>query len=259
MSRNSPGGSLSSIGNPAGYPQRFDGSPGRSSGDVEYGPARVGRASTLAFLGRLAPAFGCPLAGGCEQIAHQAAGTVLGCRPRFPVFYAGLILAIVSIGFTLTMSQLSPIRLRAHLGVLILMLYGTAPMVYSQARYAWLYKYIGVAQYVNAHGHVNQHIDIFQNWPGFFAFIAWFDNALGVQNPIAYTEMGPTGHQIAHLHHALVRVPGAAAHRPRTLARSLSLRRVDVDCTGLSVRSGVGCDHLAWAVRTCPASSATSD
>ncbi len=105
-----------------------------------------------------------------------------------PVFYAGLILAIVSIGFALSMAQLSPIRLRAHLGVLILMLYGTAPMVYAQARYAWLYKYIGVAQYVNSHGHVNQHIDIFQNWPGFFAFIAWFDNAVGVQNPVAYAK-----------------------------------------------------------------------
>src|ERR1700722_10353289 len=104
------------------------------------------------------------------------------------VFYAGIAVVIVSIGWALAQAQLSPIRLGANLGVLILMLYGTAPLVYSAPRYAWLYKYIGVVQYINLHGHLNTKIDVYQNWPGFFAFTAWFDKVVGVQSPLAYAK-----------------------------------------------------------------------
>ena len=45
------------------------------------------------------------------------------------------------------------------------MLYGTAPLVYSQGRYSWLYKTIGVVRYVNANGRLNPAIDIYQNCP----------------------------------------------------------------------------------------------
>jgi hypothetical protein len=71
---------------------------------------------------------------------------------------------------------------------LILMLYGTAPLVYAAPRYSWLYKYIGVVQYINLHGHLNTKIDVYQNWPGFFAFTAWFDKIVGVQSPLAYAK-----------------------------------------------------------------------
>ena len=91
------------------------------------------------------------------------------------VFYVGIGILVISIGWALAMAHPSPVRLAAHLGSLILILYGTAPLVYSEGRYTWLYKYIGVVQYVNLHGRVNQRIDIFQNWPGFFAIVAWFD------------------------------------------------------------------------------------
>jgi O-antigen/teichoic acid export membrane protein len=104
------------------------------------------------------------------------------------VFYVGVGLLVVSIGWALSQARLSPIRLGANLGALLLMLYGTAPLVYQVARYAWVYKYIGVVQYVNLHGRLNTTIDIYQNWPGFFAFTAWFDKVLGVQSPLAYAK-----------------------------------------------------------------------
>jgi hypothetical protein len=104
------------------------------------------------------------------------------------VFYVGIGLVIISTGWALAMAQPSPIRLSAHLGVFLLMLYGTAPLVYNQARYSWVYKYIGVVQYINLHGRVNQRIDIFQNWPGFFALIAWFDRVAGIRTPLSYAK-----------------------------------------------------------------------
>ena len=44
-----------------------------------------------------------------------------------------------------------------HAIVLVVMLYGTGALVYPEGRYSWLYKTIGVVQYVNAHGAAEQH------------------------------------------------------------------------------------------------------
>jgi hypothetical protein len=104
------------------------------------------------------------------------------------IFYVGLALLLISAGAEIGHGQLSRWRMSAHLVALVLMLYGTAPLVYPEARYAWLYRTVGVVQYVNAHGTLNPHIDIFQNWPGFFAFAAWFSKVAGVASPLAYAK-----------------------------------------------------------------------
>jgi hypothetical protein len=104
------------------------------------------------------------------------------------VFYVGLGLLVISIGWALAQDRLSPVRLTVNLGALLMMLYGTAPLLYSAARYSWTYKYIGVVQYISLHGHLNTSIDIYQNFPGFFAFAAWFDKVVGVQSPLAYAK-----------------------------------------------------------------------
>ena len=104
------------------------------------------------------------------------------------VFYAAIALLIVSVTIELTRQRLSRWRMAAHATALVVMLYGTAPIVYSQGRYSWLYKTIGVVQYMGAHGRINQQIDIYQNWPGFFAFTAWFDKVAGVTSPLAYAK-----------------------------------------------------------------------
>ena len=79
-------------------------------------------------------------------------------------------------------------RMALHATALVVMLYGTAPLVYQEGRYGWLYKTIGVVQYINAHGQLNPQIDIYQNWPGFFALSAWFDKVAGVGSPLAYAK-----------------------------------------------------------------------
>jgi hypothetical protein len=79
------------------------------------------------------------------------------------------------------------------------MLYGTAPLVYPEGRYSWLYKTIGVVQYVNAHGQLDRNIDIYQNWPGFFAFAAWFDKVAGVGSPLVYAKWAQLVAELAAL------------------------------------------------------------
>jgi hypothetical protein len=86
-----------------------------------------------------------------------------------------------------------------HAAALVVMLYGTAPLVYQAGRYAWLYKTIGVVQYVDAHGQLNSQIDIYQNWPGFFALAAWFDKIAGVTSPLAYAKWAQLVFELAAL------------------------------------------------------------
>ncbi len=114
-------------------------------------------------------------------------------------FYAGLVLVVVSAGIELSRSRLSQWRMAVHAAVLTIMLYGAAPLVYPEGRYAWLYKTIGVVQYVNAQGHLNTSIDIYQNWPGFFALAAWFDQVAGVASPLAYAKWAQLAFELAAL------------------------------------------------------------
>jgi hypothetical protein len=132
--------------------------------------------------------------------AHPAALGPYGLPAALPiVFYAGLALFVVSAGSELARRRPSVWRMSVHAVALVVMLYGTAPLVYQEGRYSWLYKTIGVVQYVNAHGQLNTHIDIYQNWPGFFALAAWFGKVAGVASPLAYAKWAQLVFELAAL------------------------------------------------------------
>jgi hypothetical protein len=129
--------------------------------------------------------------------AHLGPYGLVGALPI--VFYVGLGLLVVSAAAELGRQVPSRIRMSLHAVALVVMLYGTAPLVYPEGRYSWLYKTIGVVQYVNAHGQLNSSIDIYQNWPGFFAFAAWFDKVAGVGSPLVYAKWGQLVVELAAL------------------------------------------------------------
>lgn len=121
-----------------------------------------------------------------------AAMTDYGLLPGLPpAFFAGLGLFTVSCVAALARSQPSRLRLGLHLVWLVVLLHGVAPLVFSQPEYAWVYKHIGVVQYIALHGSVDGSIDIYQNWPGFFALAAWFDRIAGAGSPIEYAAWAP--------------------------------------------------------------------
>lgn len=121
-----------------------------------------------------------------------------GLPPVLPlVFYAGVAVLIVSAGIEFSRSRLSEVRLALHAVALVVILYGTAPLVYKEGRYAWLYKTIGVVQYVSAHGSLDPSIDIYQHWPGFFAAAAWFDNVAGAGSPLDYAKWAQLAFELA--------------------------------------------------------------
>jgi hypothetical protein len=123
-----------------------------------------------------------------------------GLPPVLPTaFWAGVVLILVSAAVELGRDHVSGWRMALHAMALTVMLYGTAPLVYAQGRYSWLYKTIGVVQYVNANGQLNRTIDIYQNWPGFFAFAAWFGKVAGVASPLAYAKWAQLVFELAAL------------------------------------------------------------
>jgi hypothetical protein len=114
-----------------------------------------------------------------------------------PVSYAGILAVLVSAGLQFARPATSGLRLGAHAVSLVVILFGTAPLVYSAGRYAWLYKTVGVTQYVNAHGALDPTIDIYQHWAAFFAAAAWFDKLTGSGNPLTYAKWAQVAFQLA--------------------------------------------------------------
>jgi hypothetical protein len=46
--------------------------------------------------------------------------------------------------------------------------------------YSWTYKHLGVVDYIRDHGQLAHGVDVYQGWPGLFAFTAWFSDLTGV-------------------------------------------------------------------------------
>jgi hypothetical protein len=102
-----------------------------------------------------------------------------------PAYYLALVLVTVGFALEAARSRPRPLVLAAHVVALVVMLHATTAILYPEPRYAWTYKHLGVIDYIAVHGQFDRSIDIYQNWPGFFALNAWFSSSTGLA-PIAY-------------------------------------------------------------------------
>jgi hypothetical protein len=116
----------------------------------------------------------------------------LGLVPALPVtYFLSLGVLIVSFISLLARNQASTIRLALNVIALVAALQALIPLIFALPQYGYVFKHIGVVEYIALHGSVNDHIDIYQNWPGFFAVAAWFDRLAGVPNPVSYAAWAP--------------------------------------------------------------------
>ncbi len=97
-------------------------------------------------------------------------------------FYAAFILIQISFAFVISREDTRPATLLMHVVILIVMLHGTLALVYEVPRYAWTYKHLGVVDYVQRFGMLDTTIDAYQNWPGFFTFMALVAEVTGIQS-----------------------------------------------------------------------------
>ncbi|MDO8122281.1 RDD family protein [Isoptericola sp. b490] len=116
-----------------------------------------------------------------------------GLNPSLGVaWYASfaVVLAMVVLGL---LSRIPEGWIAAHLGLLVLMLYGTPGLVEQTPRLPWAFKHIAVTRYIEAHGAVNVHGDIYQRWPGMFAWTAVLGEATGYPNPVRWEYLAEIG------------------------------------------------------------------
>ncbi|MBK7723465.1 MAG: hypothetical protein IPI32_14990 [Austwickia sp.] len=106
--------------------------------------------------------------------------------------WVGLIAVIVLAALSATASR----RLGATAswaGVLATVFVLHAPGVFLSpaARLPWTYKHIGVVDYITQHGGVNPYADIYHNWPGAFAVMAWLQDLCGAPYAGDYAAFTP--------------------------------------------------------------------
>jgi hypothetical protein len=138
--------------------------------------ARSSVAAHAAVLAAVGLAWGLSLR---EADLGRMAG--LGLLDAMPASYFvafGLLLA----GFTAAVSRsvLSNRLLWLYAFALILVVHGTTALLYDEPRYTWTYKHLGVIAHIAQAGAVDRSVDIYNNWPGFFAVVAWLSAVSGV-------------------------------------------------------------------------------
>jgi GT2 family glycosyltransferase len=108
---------------------------------------------------------------------------LLAAMPSTYFFAFGLLL----IGFAaaITSEYGTPRLLGAYVLALIVVIHATTPILYDEPRYAWTYPHLGVINLIAAAGRSNRQVDIYNNWPSFFALNAWFGKTSGLA-AIAY-------------------------------------------------------------------------
>jgi hypothetical protein len=110
-----------------------------------------------------------------------------GLLPEFPLGYWLALMGLVLSGTVLTQrARLRHLALMAHTGVLILVLYATAPAIEPVPRGTSVYKHVGIVQYIERFGSVDSNIDIYHRWPGFFSVSALFSQLAGLPDPTSY-------------------------------------------------------------------------
>ena len=110
-----------------------------------------------------------------------------GLLPTFPIaFFAALALLVASFAGALCSARPSQAVLAGHVVALVVFLHGTAPLLFPVPSYPWVYTHFGVVRYIDLHGRLDSSVDIYQNWPAFFAVSAWFTRVAGMRGPIEF-------------------------------------------------------------------------
>jgi hypothetical protein len=97
-----------------------------------------------------------------------------GLAPALPLtFWIGLLL--LATGFCVELARRARgVILGTYVTGLVLMVHALPALAYDLPRYPWGYKHIGVTAFIAQGGHLDRSVDIYQNWPGFFAASAVF-------------------------------------------------------------------------------------
>jgi GT2 family glycosyltransferase len=143
-------------------------------------------------------------AAGCSWVASlvgaelsEMGGTgLLGAMPATYFLAFALLLG----GFAAAVSRPAPEPkiLGLYTLALVLLIHGTTPLLYDEPRYTWVFTHLGVINFFAESGLTDRSVDIYNNWPGFFALNAWFSRVTGAA-PVEYAEWAQVFFNLANL------------------------------------------------------------
>ena len=102
-----------------------------------------------------------------------------------PAYFLAFALLLFGFAAAITSDQPRPVLLGAYTIALVVLVHGSTPLLYQEPRYQWVYNHLAVIDLIAKTGAVNRHVDIYNNWPGFFALNAWLSTVSGVK-PATY-------------------------------------------------------------------------
>jgi hypothetical protein len=118
--------------------------------------------------------------------------TDVGLFSVMPAGTVGLLfLLTASFAFSLVRRPLRPLVALVHVLVLVIALYGVTEFVEPVARFASVYRHVGIIDYISVHQAFNPAIDAYFSWPGFFALGALINKLAGFHSALAYAAWGP--------------------------------------------------------------------
>jgi hypothetical protein len=109
--------------------------------------------------------------------------------------------ALITAGFlwSLARKELSVPVVLLHVMALIVVLYGTAPMVEPVPGFRILYRHAGIVDYISRHGSVDPGIDAYFSWPGFFSLMAFVDHVAGIKSAVSLGPWAPAFFNLLYL------------------------------------------------------------
>ncbi|MDD7966789.1 hypothetical protein [Actinomycetospora lemnae] len=104
----------------------------------------------------------------------------LGLVSVLPVTFFGA-LALIATAFAIGLAANSRRRLLdLHVLALVVVLHATSAFLFTAPKFGYVYKHLAVIDFIQQYGVVYREIDIYQNWPGFFAAAAVLADRTGV-------------------------------------------------------------------------------
>ncbi|MCU1368975.1 MAG: hypothetical protein JWO77_169 [Ilumatobacteraceae bacterium] len=85
-------------------------------------------------------------------------------------------------------------RLAAPVVALVAVIHGTPALLYGTLRYSWAWKHLGIIDFIHRHGAVDptvKSLDVYHNWPGFFAANSAFTDQFGAHGAAGYARWWP--------------------------------------------------------------------
>ncbi|MET1232075.1 MAG: hypothetical protein ABWY52_04395 [Candidatus Limnocylindrales bacterium] len=108
-----------------------------------------------------------------------------------PFMYIGLALLAVAFGAMLARERF-PTWLAVGLVILtIFMLYGVAPAIEGELRFAPAWRHLGLVEFMSREGLVRPSLDAYHNWPGLFGLIAFVSAVTGVTDLVGFATWAP--------------------------------------------------------------------